>query len=415
MSKIYHEDFHLDKAIEESISESWAPQEGISLESPQAQQAIRDAFLEQPAPIQNQGLPNSGVDCYLSSALQCLRNHVANLPPARQEELLASLRARHLENLSPEQGNSPLREFGSPLAAFLEKKFDGRKAFAAAFLRKEVHSIMKRLSQASVPSAAAIEIADSINPTTGDSERQCDTSEALVALMEHLETPRIMLNECDTYLATGTIRVSDNQERRQSGGELILPFGIEKESSLQEVIHSNWVAELSGANAIENLDGSKDSIHRKRTLVNPPDSITISLTRFRMKPDLKGGWAQNSRGEEIIGVPKIAVDSSGSPIREKLRTPISHLTDNVTFPTHDHEVAPTKTTYRPTSIICHYGGESADAGHYATFCKEDEAWFLLNDEQVTRVNLDDPMPDSKMTYQKFLEENAYVVNFRKVV
>ena len=392
-------------------------QAGISLESPQAQQAIMDAFLEVPAPIENQGLRNSGVDCYLSSALQCLRNHVANLPPARQEELLTSLRARHLETLSPEQRDSPLAAFGSPLTAFLEKKFDGRNAFAAAFLRQEVHGIMERLSQSPVnPSAAAREIGDSINPVTGNSRQQCDTSEALVALMEHLETPRIMLNERDTYHATRSARVSYNEEARQSGGELIVPFGIKEESSLQEVIHSNWVADLTGDNALEDPNGSKHDIRRERALVNPPNSITISLTRFRMKPAQEGGWAQNSRGQEIIGVPKIAVDSLGRTIREKLHTPISHLTDNVTFPTRDHEGAQAEATYTPTSIICHYGGESANSGHYATYRKENEGWFLVNDAQVTPVHLDDLMADrGNITHRQFLEENAYVVNFKKVV
>ena len=256
-----------EQLIDLFCSMSREAQAGISLDSPEAQQAITASFLEQPAPIQNQGLRNSGVDCYLSSALQCLRNHVANLPSEKQEELLTSLRTKYLENLSPEQGNSPLSAFGSPLAAFLEKKFDGRNAFAAAFLRKEVHNIMERLSELPVnPSAAATEIADSINPITGNSRQQCDTSEALVALMEHLETPRIMLNERDTYRVTGQVRPSDNQQARQHGGELIIPFGIEKTSSLQEIIHSNWVANLSGPNALEDPDGSKHDIHRERAL-----------------------------------------------------------------------------------------------------------------------------------------------------
>ncbi len=391
-------------------------QESIPLESPQAQQAIMAAFLEEPAPIQNQGLRNSGVDCYLSSALQCVRNHVSNLSPGRQEELLVSLRTRYLETLSPEQRDSPLAAFGSPLVAFLEKKFDGRNAFAAAFLRQEIHGIMERLSQSEInPSAAAIEMAESINPITGNSKQQCDTSEALVALMEHLETPRILLEERDTYHETGQARPSDNQEARQHGGELIVPFGVEQQSSLQEVIHSNWTAELTGANALEDADGSKHDVHRERALVHPPDSITISLARFRMKPDPEGGWAQNSRGEEIIGIPKLALDHLGRPIREKLHTPISHLTDHVTFPTRDHEGVKTETTYAPSSIICHYGGESANSGHYATFRKENETWFLVNDAQVTQTDLDAPIADgSNMTYRNFLEENAYIVNFRKL-
>ena len=235
--------------------------------------------------------------------------------------------------------------------------------------------------------------------------------------MEHLETPRIMLNERDTYHATGLVKLSDNQEARQHGGELILPFGIENESSLQEVIRSNWVAELTGANAVEDPDGSKHDIHRERALVNPPKSISISLARFRMKPDPAGGWAKNSRGEDIVGIPKLAFDRFGQPIREKLHTCISHLTDNITFPTLDHEGGITETSYTPTSIICHYGGESANSGHYATYRKEGENWIQLNDAQVLSVNLGDPMDPNypnTMTHRQFLERNAYVINFRKV-
>lgn len=389
----------------------------IPLTSPQAQQAITEAFLKRPAPIEHQGLHNSGVDCYLSSALQCLRRHFSSLPQGTQQVVLASLQDKyksHLDTLPRAEDN--ITTVNSPLIAFLEGKFDGQNHFAAAFLRKEVQRVMQELSQSERnPSAAATEIAGSIDLTTGNSQQQCDTSEALVALMEYLETPRVVLEERDTYHATGQVRPSDNQQERQDGGELIVPFGIEKASSLQEVIHSNWIADHTGANALKDPDGSKHDVHKERALVNPPDSITISLSRFRMKPDPKGGWAQDSKGKEIVGVPKLAVDNLGHPIREKLKTPISHLTDNVTFSTRNHEGEQTETTYAPSSIICHYGGESANSGHYATYCKEGENWFLVNDAQVTQVNLDAPMAHgSNTTYRNFLEENAYVVNFRKI-
>ncbi len=389
----------------------------IPLTSPQATKAITEAFLKRPAPIEHQGLHNSGVDCYLSSALQCLRRHFSSLPRETQQVVLASLRSKYESHL----GTLPLTEdnittVSSPLVAFLEGKFDGRNHFAASFLRKEVQRVMQELSQSGEnPSAAATEMAAVIDPITGNSQQQCDTSEALVALMEYLETPRVLLEERDTYHATGQVRLSDNQQARQHGGELIVPCGIEKESSLQEVIHSNFIADLTGPEAVEDPNGSKHDIHRERALVNPPDSITISLSRFRMKPNPEGGWAQNSRGEEILGVPKLAVDNLGRPIREKLHTPISHLTDNITLPTRDHDGAQTETTYAPSSIICHYGGESANSGHYATYRKEGEEWFLVNDAQVTPVNLDHLMADrGGITHRQFLERNAYVVSLKQL-
>ena len=205
--------------------------------------------------------------------------------------------------------------------------------------------------------------------------------------------------------------VRTEQNIRQNAGNFVLPFGIEEATSLQEVIRSNFVSDITQDSG-EAIDGI--SIFTERRLSNPPDSFTISLSRFRMKPDPAGGWATNSRGDDIVGKPKLLVDAQGHTIPEKLHTSISRLTDDINFPAHDHEGTETQTSYTPISIICHYGGKSANSGHYATYRKENEAWFLVNDAQVTPVNLDDLMADrGNITHRQFLEQNAYVVNFRK--
>jgi ubiquitin C-terminal hydrolase len=363
-----------------------------SLNTPEAQQDIANAFLEQPATLEHQGLKNSGVDCYLSSALQCLRSSIDTLPVEKREQIINSLRSQYKQSLSEKQSQSKLAAFGSPLAAFLEKKFDGKNPSAAAFLRQEIHGIMDGLSRSGGSvSEASTEIAGSIDPITGNSKQQCDTSEALIALMDYIALPRVLLEEKDTYIVTGQPRLIENQAGRQHGGELILPFSIEKSGSFQEVIHFNWSEDITGENGIiEN--GKRHDIHKEKSLSNAPDAITLSLKRFTAAKDTKGNF-----------------------VARKLNTPISGSADDITFPTHG---AQKQTTYTPTSIICHYGGESANSGHYFTYRKEGDQWFWANDAQVTRVDLNDPIYQDRngksISHREFLEQNAYVISYRKV-
>jgi len=391
-------------------------QKRISFENPETENAIMDSFLEQPASIERQGLHNSGVDCYLNSGLQCLRDHVANLPPGDKDLLLESIQHRYQENLTPAQRNFYRAAFGSPLAAFLEYKFDGSNHLAASFLRKEIQGIMEQLATSGQrSSAAAREIAESIDPETGRSLQQCDMSEFLTAIMEYTGTSRTLLEEKDTYLTgplANQLRLVENQQGRQQGGELIIPFGVEQPATIQKVIESNLVADLSN---IKDIDLSQHDIHRERRLLNPPDSISISLARFRMMPDKNGGWAKNSKGEDIVGVSNLAIDAYGQAIPEKLQTRISGLLDKVIFPTSNEDGIETQTTYDPTLMSCHYGGQSANSGHYATYLKKGNQWYLFNDARVTAVRLDDLMPPYRtQTYRAFLERNAYVINYRKV-
>lgn len=389
----------------------------ILLTDPRAQDAISTSFLRTPVPIEHQGLYNSGVDCYLNSALQCLKDQFSNLPLEDQQLLLQSLRNRYqsyVQNLhTPEE----LVTATSPLVAFLEGKFDGRNHFAASLLRKEVRRIMEELSESgSNASGAAINMAENINPTNGNSRQQCDTSEALIALMEYVGTPTITIKEIDTYRA-GDPKAGQRREapRGHDEGNFILPFGVsEKPTSVVEMIHTNWSADLDDIEDPHDFF-SKHNICRERFLLDPPASMAISLARFRMKPDPAGGWAKNSRGEDIVGVPRLALDHNGNSIPEKLHTSISRLTDDISFPTYTEDGAPTQTRYTPTSIICHYGRQSASSGHYATYLKKNEEWFLVNDSQVTQVHLDTPMAEgAPMTHRTFLEQNAYVINFKKM-
>lgn len=164
-----------------------------------------------------------------------------------------------MESLSPDHQDSPLSKLGSPLAAFLENKFDGRSLPAVSFLRKEIQSIMGRISNTGRdPSAAAGKIAQNIDPETGNSRYQCDASEALIALMEYVGTPRILMQEVDIYHGTSAIRPSQNQRERQQGGELILSLGINQSNSIQNVISSNLTGNING---VEDSDGNRRDIN----------------------------------------------------------------------------------------------------------------------------------------------------------
>lgn len=111
------------------------------------------------------------------------------------------------------------------------------------------------------------------------------------------------------------------------------------------------------------------------------------------------------------------MEANGQAVSEKLHTPITGIINNISLPTsHDDGSIATDTTYIPSSIICHEGGESANCGHYVTYYKRGNDWFLINDDHVTQVNLEAPVDNNpSMSHQKFLEQNAYIISYRKLL
>jgi ubiquitin C-terminal hydrolase len=320
--------------------------------------------------IASQGLVNSGVDCYLNSALQCLRSCVDALPEESKKKIIASLHS--------EQNNSSL------LPSFLEKKFDGRDQRLAAALRIEIRNIMLKVN--------CNDIVNSIDPSTGKSKSQCDASEALSALMAHLDLPRVSFKEKDTYLSGGKKgqerTINEPQENRMQDGELILPMDITGGRSIQGVINQDISYDITGDNGIKEGDEKYD-IHKEKSLLNPPDVITISLKRFSTKKDAKGKF-----------------------VASKLSNPISGITNPITFPTYHDGKNSRKTTYTPISIICHSGQSCVNSGHYITYRKEGDQWFCVNDGEVKKVKLNSFF--SFLVHRRFLKENAYVISYRKV-
>jgi hypothetical protein len=263
------------------------------------------------------------------------------------------------------------------------------------------------MNQDDAASGAAREIADLIHPKEGVSDQQSDASVALLILMELLDTPRAKVEETAHYFDSATdIHVTKLiAAQAQGAGLLILPFGVEEPTTIQDAIISNWNEEVPIEEGIKDVVGTKHAFHREIKLANPPASLTLSLKRFTYGPDSRGQWGP-----------------------QKLRTPISGLTGDVRIPVKPlEEGAAELATYTPSSIICHYGGESANSGHYATYRREGENWFILNDSEVERVaNLEEPSGykfkelgihdhgEEMMSHGEFLECNAYIVSYRRV-
>ena len=47
-----------------------------------------------------------------------------------------------------------------------------------------------------------------------------------------------------------------------------------------------------------------------------------------------------------------------------------------------------KYIYDLSAILCHTGGSSIKCGYYVVYCRENELWYLYDDEKVFQVNLD---------------------------
>ncbi|MBM3856856.1 MAG: hypothetical protein FJ390_02700 [Verrucomicrobia bacterium] len=392
--------------MNESLAKHAEAKKQIPLTSPEAQQTIAAAFLDEPAPLEHRGLSNSGVDCYLSSALQTLKVIFINLPQNEQELILNHLREDYAtpNHLSPSQLENPLCALGSPLIAFLENKFDGRNIYSASFLRQEIQNITSKLALSGRDSSqAARTISENIDPVTGHSREQHDTSEALGVLMEYVGIPPTFIQSELTFRDR-----TDIPSRRKNITESVLPIPILGKSEvysqsedlalhhsrpLQDIVNFNYLTEHLTGDEKVNLNPDNDRAERldaqqTMTLTDPPNSITISIKRFAY-----------DRAERSS---------------KRLPTPITDLTAPLTLPTNNHRL----TQYNTSSIICHYGGDSVASGHYATFVNNEGTWHLINDGQVTPIpNLNARMyPDSErttFTYEEFLQKNAYVVNYRK--
>jgi hypothetical protein len=357
-------------------------QRNILLGEPEVIPIVHSAFLMPPHSIEEQGLGNGGVDCYLSSALQCLRDRFSMLPPQQQREIIHSLEKKYVASSTAHKTELSLLQQGSPLAAFLEYKFDGRNVTAAAFLRREIKGLL-----ADVDNGDAREVANIIHSETGNSLNQYDATQAMNGLIEALEIPQYRLKQMiiEDIPNYGPI----SSEGPDENVSLWVFSGISQDTTtLQNII--------AGEVQSQRNDGA---VIHKYLSDPPPESLTISLSRFAFHTD---------RGSI------------------KLTTPLLETMEPVTFRYYQEAASEShEAFYTPSSIICHYGEGSANSGHYVTYRKQNDQWYLLNDSTTTPVDLDET-PDPTfgtlvledqtrrdMTHREFLERNAYVINYQR--
>lgn len=402
---------YLDSDWEGNDSQNYHPDESIfPFIEPSEEQLITNAFSDHPLSIEYWGLQNSNWDCYLNSALQALRVIFKSLSQKDQLSIVVCLQKEYQENLFQDQAWKPIYALGSPLATFLQDKFDGREAYAASFLRQEIQDIMLRKQSIS---QAAQEIKNSLDSATGESLHQGDASVALAALMECLNIPHAHFQEEDTDVNTGASRNTQTQYGNEMG-DLIIPLAISTSCLIQKLITENFSSELSDVQV--SSDG-RHNFTRKKLLTTPPNSITFSLSRFRLKPDPQGGWAQNSKGEDIIGTPKLFINAQGYCVPEKLDTPIIGTLGDIFVPLVNNNAATQQNArYTPSAIICHGSGISANSGHYIAFVHEGNNWHLINDHLVFRIDtfnqVISPTENPLYTYKDFIDQNAYIISYR---
>ncbi len=325
--------------------------------------------------ISQSGINNSGVDCYLNSALQVLKDRFENQTEEQQDQSLKAIRAKSYFRASP------------PLASFLKGLFDATDSTKALLLRDDVRQLL-------IAKKVGDPIAKNIT-TNGKSCRQADASEALLALMEVASMPLLSFQET----------LADEEPRGVQ--ERILPLNLSSEGS------ELTIDGLITANLTEQVDHKGAVKEKKRTFADqtaPLEQLTLQLNRFTPPSGRKEDPQKVSR--PISGV-----------------TQPCTITRNIDLGTAGWPI-PTDiiTQYTPTSIICHLG-ESMNSGHYVTYRQKEEKWYLINDDKVEEINLNDaPQPsfgkipdagnsnggEKEMTHQEFIERNAYVINYRNI-
>ncbi|MFZ4116612.1 MAG: ubiquitin carboxyl-terminal hydrolase [Chthoniobacterales bacterium] len=363
-------------------------------------------FSKNPLPIEEQGISNSGVDCYLNSALQSSRDlfHTAFRNKQEQQVALAALKKK-----SPYGSNSPL-------AAFLEGKFDARDPQAAGLLRREVRQLIEATGDGQ-------EISENINPT-GNSRAQCDAEQALRLLNDIIGIPETMIEEASD------VQGRDKETKEIKEGIIPLEIQSQRPSPLESLVTASWNDDTMKLR--DEFTNEQLSVQKAWSLKNPPLSLTFQIKRFGCVklPHEEGGVYLkhredhddvNLKGKDNVEAGAFHpayLDKSGRPMAVKLNTPITGITEPVNVPTKG---STEQTKYTPSSIICHYGEGLANSGHYVTYLKKGNNWYLKNDKKVTKCNdLHALSPfgasgrnGKNLTHLEFLERNAYVINYQR--
>ncbi len=347
----------------------------VDITNVDVEEIVRAAFSEDPVSLDRQGLHNNEANCFLNSAVQCLRDNIENLSKEQKEEIISNIRKEFLLHLPEDQRDSCLAELGSPLAAFLEKRFDANTPAAAGLLRQEIYRLIKN-SNSKNP-LARDEMIKNIDYEAGTSRIRSDPLQALLVFFEAVKYPCTTFKKIDDQesVLNGLHTVAEEQQKIQQQLLVLDPLELGESTS----IHSLLEEYLKQDRYVQDLNGKNYAIHSQLQLMNPPLSFTICFKRCKLKPPY-------------------------APIV----TRVTGITDDVFFSkaTESSLVSSEKMRYTPISIACIRGG------HGFLYRKINNQWISFDDKKTTFINLADEYKNHRMTHRQIMESGAYFIGYK---
>jgi len=336
--------------------------------------------------IPHEGILNSGVDCYLNSTLQTMRQLFLQAPRQSKERVIASLRAGEPRD---DQNQLHPRPF---LGAFLSGHLNATDDYAVRQLRSEVRSMVKNK-----------DYRENIDLNSCTSKQEGDPIDYLRELL-----PALGGNETSFQLGTQKQKPSGEKNKtdltnRTIPSQHLFDCSLDQDrftedTRMQDVIDNNF-SEIK----LDVLFNDTDT--------KPTPGLKISQKIIGVPPK-----------SFILALKRVQTDPLAGMHATKVMPPIAGITDSIQLPAYIDQ-KDTNIIYNPSAIVCHLGG--AAGGHYITFRKqpEDGQWYLLNDDKVEKINLAGALnsneklspyyPGQDITYRELIERNAIVVTYSK--
>ena len=386
----------------------------------------------------NKGIQNSGVDCYLNSALQCLKTVFSQ---CSEEQVVDTVTAFE----------------GNPhLLYFLTGNTDTSKPENATKLRLEIAHLLHNetgleesdrnnidKNGASQSQADPIDYLRVLLPRFGKStmRKQVDHRSCIVSGLPKNEAVKLadLIGIDDRRVRSNSPNITRtgitlNNER--SGNSAAEPTIVDMQLS-QAIIHSEVfptfdcdLEEGQRDTDIQSLVRSK-TVETKRVFFNEVLEHKLYKERFgpmqaqgEAIPESSDFYQDVLTEEKIIAPPPLSLvitikrlhatygfDENDNFVQRqrKIMTPVDHIWDPVVLAA-DQEGREFNVTYAPTSIICHLGNEQGRGGHYISYRRNGNDWFEFNDDKVEQVNLDD-FKYGNYSYKDIIRQNACVISY----
>ena len=380
-------------------------------------EAVRgSSFLER-----NTGIQNTGVDCYLNSALQMLKAVFLSCSDIQKANVITNLAA------SPS------------LVSFLRGTLDTRIEENARGLRKDILVLLANNE------GLSREDRGNINQN-GSSRDQADPIDFLRVLLPHLDNST-MRREVKMRSTTifGLEKAQAEKRARlilENNHTIVTDFRNEREAVTaagNKIVDLHLsVTRADQTNLFPMLECSLDKDKYDYCMQSLIEGNVVEMRKAFFDESIEQGYKEfcspmQASGElvpdprefynDILIEEKIANPPPSSlvitiarlhanyatepPIKEKVVTPVDCLWEPVVLAGHD-EGRDVDYTYVPTSIICHLG--NATGGHYVCYRKNGDDWFLFNDKNVEKINLDD-RPYRNYSHKDLIMQNACAISY----